>query len=182
LTTSAALRAISWRDWRRLSRLSLEAFPDATTVQVSRTLRDVSNVIVLEIAGQPSGYVAFRHEKPGVLWLDWVVVDSRYRGQSCGTRLVEAVESLATQRGYTTVILAVLKTNHGAFRFYRSHGYELASEDERKFHLGKRVSGHAEDAPDIPSRPRSRPVRIWHRLLYWVLVESTGTVRNRRAS
>jgi ribosomal protein S18 acetylase RimI-like enzyme len=182
LTTSAALRAISWRDWRRLARLSLEAFPDATPAQVSQTLRDISNVIVLEIDGEPAGYVAFRHEKPGALWLDWVAVDSRYRGRGCGARLVGAVEPLAVRRGYTTVTLAVLKTNHGAFRFYRSHGYELASEDERKYHLEKQISGYPGDAPDIPARPQSRPMRLWHRLLYGMLVESTGYTRNRQTS
>jgi ribosomal protein S18 acetylase RimI-like enzyme len=170
LTNSAALRAISWRDWRRLAKLSLEAFPDATPAQVSRTLRDVSNIVVLDIDGKAIGYGAFRHEKQGVLWCDWIAVDPEYRGHGYGALLIDAIESIAVKRGYTAVMLAVLKTNHGAFRFYCSHGYETSDENDRKYHLIKYILQPADEAPDIPRRSLPRHARLWHRIVYRLIV------------
>jgi GNAT superfamily N-acetyltransferase len=169
--TVVMLRAIRWRDWRHLAQLSLDAFPDATPAQVSRTLRDAANIIVLEIAGKPAGYGAFRHERQGLLWCDWVTVDPQYRSQGYGARLVQAVESVAAMRGYKRVMLAVLKANFRAYQFHRANGYEVAGEDARKYHLMKEMSGPVERAPDIPAVRSPRGVRLWYRLLYGLLVD-----------
>lgn len=167
---SVKLRAIRWSDWRYLARLSFEAFPDAQPRQVSATLRDDVHIIVLEVNGRPAGYAAFRHERDGLLWRDWMVVDPAYRSHGYGALLVDAVEAIAASRGYASIMLAVLKTNQGAFRFHCSHGYELAGEDDRKFHLRKDVPNTGGMGPRIPQIRRSRIVRLWHRIAYFLLV------------
>lgn len=171
------LRPINGRDWRYLARLSFAAFPDAKPAQVSQTLRGVQNIIVLEIARKPAGYAAFRTEREDLFWCDWMTVDPRYRSLGYGALLVSAVEAIAAQRGYTRIMLAVLKSNERAYKFHRAHGYEVAGEDARKYHLAKTISGPFGEAPDIPERPRPRPIRLWHRLLYWLLVDLSGEAR-----
>lgn len=138
---------------------------------MSRTLRDVSNVIVVEVDRNPAGYAAFRHERPGVLWCDWVVVEPQYRNLGIGAMLMTAVESIAAHRGYSNVMLAVLKVNHRAIRFYLGHGYEQIGEEESKLHLQKPVSRPAGIIPAIPTAPGSGLSRVWDRLLYWWLVD-----------
>ena len=174
---SVSRRAIRWQDWRYLAGLSLNAFPDATPPQVSETLRAVHNIIVLEVDGKPAGYAAFRTAREDLFWGDWMTVDPRYRSLGYGALLVSAVEAIAAQRGYTRIMLAVLKSNERAYKFHRAHGYEVAGEDARKYHLAKTISGPFGEAPDIPERPRPRPIRLWHRLLYWLLVDLSGEAR-----
>lgn len=171
------LRAIRWRDWRYLARLSLEAFPDATPRQVSATLRDETHIVVLEIDGRPAGYGAFRHERDALLWRDWMAVDPRYRSQGYGAMLVDAVEAIAVSRGYSAIMLAVLKSNEGAFRFHCSHGYEVAGEDGRKYHLRKKLGIPAAEPPPIPAVPRPRSVGLFMRMLYWLTVHFPARMR-----
>ena len=177
IDTPVMLRAIRWRDWRYLAQLSFDAFPDATPAQVSRTLRDAPNIIVLEIADKPAGYAAFRHERQGVLWCDWMTVDPQYRSQGYGALLVQAVESVAAVRGYKTIMLAVLKANHRAYRFHCGHGYEVAGENSRKYHLMKAISGPVQRVPSIPEVHGPRIVRLWHRVLYGLLVGAPQRLR-----
>jgi ribosomal protein S18 acetylase RimI-like enzyme len=169
LVQGVTLRTVQWRDWRYLARLSLESFPDATPLQLSRTLTDSSGVIVLEVDRRPAGYAAFWQDGKDSTWLDWVVVDARHRGLGYGVALVGAVEAVAARRGCSGVAMAVLRSNERAIRLYRSLGYEEAGGSERKLHLRKELIEPGSAALELPAAV-PRLIRAWYRVLYRMIV------------
>lgn len=56
-------------------------------------------------------------------------VRTAWRGHGIGQSLVTAAENQLRQRGYTTAVIAVAKTNERAQRLYQRLGYRIFSED-----------------------------------------------------
>jgi len=57
------------------------------------------------------------------LWVDDLCVDENARGQGIGELLMEAVTSLARERGIEKIELNVVERNEGARKFYERLGY-----------------------------------------------------------
>lgn len=64
-----------------------------------------------------------------------------FQQQGIGTRLIQAAETLLSQRAYRTATIAVAKENAGALRLYQRQGYRIFSEEEGRWryhdHRGK---------------------------------------------
>lgn len=85
--------------------------------------------------------LAFIHYMTGnkLLFIDMLVVHSRYQGKQLGTQLMCAAEADGRARGCSRALLFVDKGNDGAVRFYNRLGYTLARYDQalQCYELGK---------------------------------------------
>ena len=165
------LRAISWRDWAALTRLSRAVFPEITKRQLLRMFLNRPNMVVLEVDNAAAGYCFFYKRALEECWLDWLVVDSRYRNFSYGTLLLKTVEAIAVAREWRTIQLAVLRDNPGAISFYQRHGFTQYGEEELKLHLQKSLDSVMPHLPTwLPAHSPNRLLRVWYQLLFWVVV------------
>ncbi len=62
-----------------------------------------------------------------------VVIDHRYRGRGLGQQLMEYAITRAKELGCYRISLSSNKSRHDAHRFYRSLGFEAASEGFRLY-------------------------------------------------
>lgn len=94
----------------------------------SAQVRGEAMILIAEVAGYPAGqvWIDLSRESAGVLWA--VRVFPLLQGQGIGTKLVEAAERSLVEIGFGAAELTVEKSNAGALRFYRRHGYEVAGE------------------------------------------------------
>lgn len=66
-------------------------------------------------------------------YLDYLAVRASHRGQGIGSRLLDAVEQWAREKGAELISTDTnLRSNFGAIEFYESHGYEQQAVILRK--------------------------------------------------
>jgi ribosomal protein S18 acetylase RimI-like enzyme len=82
--------------------------------------------------------VAAGGEHPGQLHVESLAVRSDWRGRGVGTRLLEACEGIARQRGREALSLDVIDTNPDARRLYERFGFVAVRTRRTPF---ARVSG-----------------------------------------
>ncbi|MBJ6360520.1 GNAT family N-acetyltransferase [Paenibacillus sp. GCM10012307] len=70
----------------------------------------------------PVAFIHLMHDKE-VLFVDMLVVHSRYQGRQLGRHLMELAETSGRLHGCSKAILYVDKGNEGACRFYGRLGY-----------------------------------------------------------
>lgn len=67
----------------------------------------------------------------GVLTLDWLAVDKRYRGQGIGSALLEYVDAWAVEHGYHYITLYTETAKNIAF--YQARGYKHIGTHEQSW-------------------------------------------------
>ena len=72
---------------------------------------------------------------PNEWYLDSIAVDERFRGQGIGSKLLTAVDRLATHEGQKVIGLNVDKGNPNAKRLYLRDGFEDVGEITISGHL-----------------------------------------------
>ena len=117
--------------------------------------RPYAEVLIAEVGGEPAGFALFFHNystfltKPGIYLEDLFVVPER-RGLGLGRKLLEALASLAVERGCGRLEWSVLKWNAPAIGFYERLGavpmeewqvYRLAGEPLAALARGRRETG-----------------------------------------
>lgn len=171
--SDARLRAISWRDWAALTRLSNASFPEITKRQLSRMFCNRPNMVVLEVGSAAAGYCFIYKRALEECWLDWLVVDSRYRNFGYGSLMLKTVEGIAVAREWRTIQLAVLRDNPAAISFYQRHGFTQYSEDKLKLHFHKSLDSVMPHLPAwLPAHSPNRLLRVWYQLLFWIVVRN----------
>ncbi|MGX7126299.1 GNAT family N-acetyltransferase [Enterococcus viikkiensis] len=85
---------------------------------------------------------------PNEWYLDSIEVDEDYRGQGIGSKLLTAVDRLATHEGETVIGLNVDKANPNAKRLYLRDGFEDVGEIM--------ISGHQYDHMQREVKKRDR--------------------------
>jgi ribosomal protein S18 acetylase RimI-like enzyme len=83
---------------------------------------------IVERDGVHLGSIALTDEGDGLATVRWFVLDPSLRGRGLGRRLVAEVLALARSSGYERVGLETFSELVVAARIYRSHGFELQSE------------------------------------------------------
>ena len=70
--------------------------------------------------------LSFLHHEPleGEAYIDGLAVASEFRGRGIGTRLIDALERWAADRGMETLCLEVVDINSRAEKLYRTLGFE----------------------------------------------------------
>ena len=76
-----------------------------------------------KLVGQAEGYP---YTEEGALYLKWLSVEPRYRRHGYGTEMVSALEELAAQWGYRTIILN--PADQRAISFWEAMGYRKGRE------------------------------------------------------
>jgi ribosomal protein S18 acetylase RimI-like enzyme len=167
------IRKISWMDWRKLTGLFREIFPELTTVQVSHYIRHHEDTIA--VAEARAGLVGFYHFIPrtgdGAAWLNYLgVIPACYR-RGVATQLLRDYEGRAAQMGFQRAEFDVLQQNQKAIRFYEKHGYTRLYPFGDKFRYQKILMAETRVA-DAPRPAQTRPhlARVGRRVLYLVLV------------
>ncbi len=72
---------------------------------------------------------------PGEWYLDSIAVDEKFRGQGIGSKLLTAVDRLATHEGEKVIGLNVDKANPNAKRLYLRDGFKDVGEIMISGHL-----------------------------------------------
>ena len=98
------------------------------------------------IVGNAEGYP----DSPGVLFIKWLGVGSRYRRHGYGTEMVRELERLAQGWGYHSIALSVNDRRSAAF--WEAMGYTWRQGDEPRRRL-KRL----EDLDLVPNSPAAGP-------------------------
>jgi ribosomal protein S18 acetylase RimI-like enzyme len=86
-----------------------------------------SYVLVAEEAGQVVGLLSYSirpnlfHAADSAL-IEELIVDDRARGRGVGSALMRHLLALLEARGCAEVSVSTMPDNHGAIRFYHSHG------------------------------------------------------------
>lgn len=167
------IRKISWMDWRKLTRLFRDIFPELSALQVSYYIRNYDNTIA--VAESNEGLVGFYQFIPRTgektAWLNYLgVIPARYRS-GIATRLLRDYEECAARMGFRQAEFDVLQQNDKAIRFYEKHGYTRLYPLGDKFRYQKLLTAGlrvAEDPRSAQTRPRL--ARFGRRVLYLVLV------------
>lgn len=171
--SEAHLRAISWRDWDALARMSRAAFPEISLRKLSQVFINRPNIVVLEIDGVAAGYGFVYNRSLKECWLDWLVVDSPYRSCGYGTWLLKTVEGIAVARKRRTIKLAVYRDNLRAISFYKRHGFTQCGEDKIKIHFQKPLDSVVPNLPSsLPAHLPNRLMQVWYQLLFWMVVRN----------
>jgi GNAT superfamily N-acetyltransferase len=109
-------------------RLSDECFADEAALAAHLFgPRRYAEALVADVDGEPAGFALFFHNystfltKPGIYLEDLFVVPER-RGLGLGRRLLQALASLAVERGCGRLEWSVLKWNVPAIGFYERLG------------------------------------------------------------
>ncbi|MFE8947060.1 GNAT family N-acetyltransferase [Streptomyces sp. NPDC007856] len=124
-------------DLAAIAALEARAFPGLSYPYFAlRQLFDVHGHHMLVTAGARGlyGYALLAGDGNGRSWLLSLAVDRTYRQQGHGRRLLDAVLSLADDRGLGAVWLSVAPDNHPALRLYQASGFCLA--ERRRDYLG----------------------------------------------
>ncbi len=96
---------------------------EAAGEAIAELLEPVPNAAV-----QPQRDVGLRR-----VYLGYLAVQARFRGQGIGGRLLEVVEEWARERGAELITTDTnLRSNVGAVEFYERHGYERQAVVLRK--------------------------------------------------
>jgi ribosomal protein S18 acetylase RimI-like enzyme len=167
------IRKISWMDWRRLTRLFQEIFPELTDQQISHYILQYEDTIV--VAEAREGIIGFYHFIPrhdeGAAWLNYLgVIPSCYRS-GVGTQLLRDYEQRAASMGFRLAEFDVLQHNQRAIKFYEKHGYARLHPVDDKFRYRKALTADVQAAGDFrPARSRPYLKRWSRRMLYLVLV------------
>jgi GNAT superfamily N-acetyltransferase len=124
-----------------------ESLPDATKATLGTALRDFPTAFVFlayysasegdvpmpcGVCTAIEGFSTFA-AKPLMNFHD-VAVLKEYRGKGVGTKMLEAVEALAKQRGCCKLTLEVLSGNEPAKRVYSRYGFEPYELDPEAGH------------------------------------------------
>lgn len=114
---------------------SPETFPPA---RIAELMADPDNYFFLALEGQePAGYVYAQirhlaensfHYRFDLVHVDQISVRPAHRERGCGTGLLQAVRSLAREKGIETVALDVWTFNTDAFAFFASQGFQCFNE------------------------------------------------------
>ncbi|MCX7597635.1 MAG: GNAT family N-acetyltransferase [Armatimonadetes bacterium] len=90
-------------------------------------------VLVAEADGKVVGAVQLAIDSfvPGAGMVRSLAVRPSHRRQGIGSRLMDAVEDLARQRGLKALVLLVRPDNEAALAMYRKRGYTVVSREER---------------------------------------------------
>lgn len=167
------IRKISWVDWRRLTRLFQEIFPELTDQQISHYILQYEDTIV--VAEAREGIIGFYHFIPrhdeGAAWLNYLgVIPSCYRS-GVGTQLLRDYEARAASMGFRLAEFDVLQHNQRAIGFYEKHGYARLYPFGDKFRYQKVLMAEPRSAEGPqPARIRTHLARVGRRLLYLVLI------------
>jgi DNA-binding MarR family transcriptional regulator/predicted N-acetyltransferase YhbS len=81
-------------------------------------------LLIARVAGEPAGCGALKTHRPGVGEIMRMWVDRAHRGLGIGARLLDALESHASDLGHRTVRLYTNRSLDEAKAMYRSRGYE----------------------------------------------------------
>jgi GNAT superfamily N-acetyltransferase len=113
--------------------LSQEREPDESTVRALKSGVDAYNlaaagpdnyepvwIIARDDAGRVQGGL-YGHTSWGWLFIDWLWIDEKYRGQGLGSKLLRAAEAIARERGCEGVYLNTY--TYQAPGFYERQGY-----------------------------------------------------------
>lgn len=166
------IRKIYWADWRRLTEMFREIFPELTAQQISHYILNYEDTIA--VAEAREGIVGFYHFIPrkeeGTAWLNYLgVVSSCHRG-GVGTQLLRDYEERAAQMGLRWAEFDVLQHNQRAIKFYEKHGYTRLHPVDNKFRYRKALAAGVQAVADSrPIRIRPRLERWGRRMLYLVL-------------
>lgn len=127
--SQAAIRAITPDDHAVLAALHDRAFPQSwlSPAELSSTLDETHQVLVAEHQGQPAGYIRLsQHISLLEGTVDYVAVDSAYRGLGLGRQLLLAgLDWIFNQRNLQTAFLNVSDDNANARKLYESAGFSL---------------------------------------------------------
>ena len=115
---------------------------------------------------EPVGHahISWESTKLGTPEIQDVFVPEELRGRGIGTKLSQAAEALAQERGYSSISISASVTNEGALRLYRRLGYRDAGLEPQ------RVAGTI--------LIRGEPVEVDDTLIYLVkevAVDSSGS-------
>jgi ribosomal protein S18 acetylase RimI-like enzyme len=167
------IRKIRWMDWRKVTRLFREIFPELTDQQISHYILQYEDTIV--VAEARTGIIGFYHFIPrddeGTAWLNYLgVIPSCYRG-GVGTQLLRDYEERAASMGFRLAEFDVLQHNQRAIKFYEKHGYARLYPFGDKFRYQKILMAEPRVADDPrPVQTRLHLPRVGRRLLYLALV------------
>jgi ribosomal protein S18 acetylase RimI-like enzyme len=91
---------------------------------------------VLTENGYDASWLLFEGEEalPNEWYLDSIAVDPAFQGQGVGTKLLQALPSLAQKAGRQTIGLCVDKKNPQAKKLYQRIGFDYVTDQE--------ISGH----------------------------------------
>lgn len=105
---------------------------------VEETRRRRGEVLVAEADGEVVGicqlivFPHFQHTGGWCAEVESLHVRSDHRGQSIGSKLLAAAESLARREGCYRVQLTSRNWRHDAHRFYEANGFERTSQGFKK--------------------------------------------------
>lgn len=167
------IRKIYWMDWRRLTEMFREIFPELTAQQISHYILNYEDTIA--VAEAREGLVGFYHFIPrkdeGAAWLNYLGVVPSCHRSGVGTQLLRDYEERAARMGLSRAEFDVLQHNQKAIGFYEKHGYTRLHPVDNKFRYRKTLAAEVRDIADSrPVQARSRLERWGRRALYLVLV------------
>jgi GNAT superfamily N-acetyltransferase len=125
--------------------------------------REHEGIWIVEHRGAHAGSIGLTDEGEGLATVRWVVLDPAVRGQGLGRRLVSEVVEFARESGFERVCLETFSELTTAARIYRSHGFELQSEQSGP-RWGRETINYQRyelvlEPPSFQARPQSRNSR-----------------------
>ena len=100
---------------------------------------DTAHFLVAVSGDKVIGYIGV-HEVAGEAYIANVAVSGKYRGYGVASRLMEAAENGARERGCEFISLEVRKSNQPAINLYKKRGYETLGE-RKNFYTNPQEDG-----------------------------------------
>lgn len=96
-------------------------------------------ILVAESAGYVIGYISVESHREDRLYIyiDDFCVDSSYRGNGIGSKLIKRAEEYSTKIGIASACFHVDKTNTLAYRFYERLGYSIFEDQGDRYIMCK---------------------------------------------
>lgn len=90
--------------------------------------------IIAEDQGKIAAYIIVLPLDDTSADIESIAVDPEYQRTGLGSALMDKIEKIMLQRGYSVSILEVRDKNEEALGFYRKHGYEIIAHMPKYYH------------------------------------------------
>ncbi len=89
------------------------------------TLENIHDVVLFYDDDLPCACASFKHYEEGIAEMKRVFVRQEYRGQGVSKELIQALEAIAREKGYRSMILETGKPLIAATKLYLRMGYKV---------------------------------------------------------
>ena len=108
---------------------------------IKKQIKANNEYYIIKYSGKEIGYLAYKIND-GNLFIDKIYLLKEFQGQSIGTFCINFIETIADERGCTSISLKVEQKNTNSIATFKKWGFNITDSLTRDIGNGFTLSGH----------------------------------------